>query len=400
MVILVMAFGFIFSCSSTSHFERAETYRAENNLTEALRAANQAVANNPDDAEAHLFIAEVVAELSKNFSPKDRKPLYRDMVKAADNARTAATEETHNEINRRADEILESRRQVEDQGAQTILSSNETLGEENRRAAIAHLENNRILSPEDNRIYETLFELYYELDDFEAATETLAAMYEAGFASSRHITTLGFLYYQSGQYEEAVPFLSRSWNDGAGLINSGRGLANALTKLGRQDEAAEILERLSRLDGQTVESKLAYGRVLAETGFAQLQEILALSPGNTSQAGELYAAAMETFSRAEVEMEAAYVLNQDHLLTNKTIGIWHRNLAFMLREIYELQPELSGTERQQQLEEHFYQSLNYLEFVTEQNPADTQTWAAMADVYEALSMFEEAEAARAQAGTL
>lgn len=400
MAILVMAFGFIFACSSTSHFERAEALRAENNLTEALRAARQAAANEPGNTETYMFMAEVIAQISQNYSPKDRQPLYTDMMEALSKAREAATEEELESISNRISEIIDERYRAEDLGAQTILASQEALGGESRRAAVAHLENSRILSPDDSRIYETLFELYYELDDIEASAETLAAMYERGFANSRHIASLGFLYYQIGEYEEALPFLMRSWNDGAGLINSGRGLANALTRLGRHAEAAEIFERLSRIDGQTVESKLAYARVLAESGFLQLQEVLALPAGSTAEAREFYAAAMETFSRAATEFDAAHVLNQDHILTNKTIGLWHRNLAFMLRDVYQLHTALSTTERQQQLEEHFYQSLNYLEFVSEQLPGDTENWAAMADVYEALGMFEEAEHARSQAGAL
>lgn len=400
MAILVVAFGFLFACSSTSHVERAETLRAERNLPEALRAAHQATLNEPNNVEAHLIIAEIIAELSQSYAPQDRQPLYRDMMEAFENARNAASEEDADAVDARISTIWDERYRAEDLGGQTILSSNEQLTAENRRAAIAHLENTRILSPDDTRIYETLFELYYELDDFANAAATLSAMYEMGFASSRHIASLGFLYYQIGQYEEALPFLLRSWNDGAGLINSGRGLANAYNRLGRHAEAAEVLERLSRIDGQTVESKLAYGRVLAEAGFLQLQELLALPAGSTSQAREQFAAAMETFNRAETELDAAHVLNQDHILTNKTIGLWHRNLAFMLREVYRVHPQLASSERRQQLEEHFYQSLNFLEFVTEQVPGDTETWAAMADVYEALEMTEEARHARAQAGRL
>lgn len=402
MAVLVMAFGFLFACSSTSHFERAETLRAENNLTEALRAAHQATVSEPGNAEAHLMLAEIIAELSQNFAPQDRKPLYRDMMEAFENARNAASEDEAEAeaVNTRINNIWDERYRAEDQGGQTILSSNEQLTAENRRAAIAHLENTRILSPDDTRIYETLFELYYELDDFANAAATLSAMYEMGFASTRHIASLGFLYYQIGQYEEALPFLVRSWNDGAGLINSGRGLANTYTRLGLHAEAAEVLERLSRIDGQTVESKLAYGRVLAESGFMQLRELLALPAGSTAEAREKFTTAMETFSSAETEFDAAHVLNQDHVLTNKTIGLWHRNLAFMLQEVYRVHPQLSGSERRQQLEEHLYQSLNFLEFVTEQMPGDTETWAAMADVYEALEMTEEARHARAQAGRL
>lgn len=399
MAALVVAFGFLFACSSTSHFERAEALRAENNLTEALRAANQAAVNDPNNAEIHLFKAEIIAEISQNYSPKDRLQLYTDMVRSFEDARNAASDEELEAVNNRINDLIHERLQVEDHGAQTILNSSETLDEENRGAAIAHLENSRVLSPDDNRIYETLFELYYEMNHLEAAAATLSRMYDRGFASSRQIASLGFIYYQIGDYEKALPFLSRSWNDGAGLINSGRGLANSLMKLDRRDEAAEILERLSRIDGQTVESKLAYGRVLAETGFLQLQEVLASAAGS-EQARELYSAAMETFSRAEVELDAAYTLNQDHLLANKTFGLYHRNLAFMLREVYSMHPGLSGTERMQQLEEHFYQSLTYLEFVTEQRPNDAETWAAMAQVYDALEMFEEAEQARSKAGTL
>lgn len=398
MAVLVMAFGFFFACSQTSHIDRAENLRQGDNLSEALRAANRATSENPDNAGAHLLKAEIIAEMSRNSQPADRSGLYTDMIEALQKARETANPEQQNEIHSRSSELRSERFKAEDDAAENILASGEYLDNSSRMTAASHLENARIIRSDEPRVYDMLFELYYEMGETDLAISALEGMYQNGVAAGRHIAALGYLYVQEYEFEKAVPVLYESWNDGQGLINSGRGLVNALLELDRADEAFAILERLSRLDAQTVESKLGYGRILALSAMETLNEIN--SSNNRDENEQFFDSAMADFRAAESEFEAALVLNQDHLLANQTVGLYHRNLALRLSTLYADFPFLASDERELSIADHLYQSLNHLELLSEQDPANQQVWLALADVYDLLEMEDEARIARANATAL
>ena len=398
MAVLVMAFGFFFACSQTSHIDRAENLRQGDNLSEALRAANRATSENPDNAGAHLLKAEIIAEMSRNYQPADRSGLYTDMIEALQKARETANSEQQNEIYSRSSELRSERFKAEDDAAENILASGEYLDNSSRMTAASHLENARIIRSDEPRVYDMLFELYYEMGEIDLAISALEGMYQNGVAAGRHIAALGYLYVQEYEFEKAVPVLYESWNDGQGLINSGRGLANALLELDRTDEAFAILERLSRLDAQTVESKLGYGRILALSAMDTLNEIN--SSNNRDENEQFFDSAMADLRAAESEFEAALVLNQDHLLANQTVGLYHRNLALRLSTLYADFPFLASDERELSIADHLYQSLNHLELLSEQDPANQQVWLALADVYDLLEMEDEARIARANATAL
>lgn len=398
MAVLLMAFGFFFACSQTSYLDHAENLRQGDNLSEALRAANRAATESPERADAHLLKAEIIAEMARNYQPADRSYLYRDMVESLQRARETADANQQRTIRNRASELRSEKFEAEDNAAQSILASGEYLDNTSRMAAAAHLENARIIRADEPRVYDILFELYYEMGETDLAIAALESMYENGVAASRHIAALGFLYVQEYEFEKAVPVLYESWNDGQGLINSGRGLANALLELKRNDEAFAVLERLSRLDAQTVESRLGYGRILALNAMDTLDKI---GTGNTPDENEQFLdSAMSDLRAAESEFEAALVLNQDHLLANQTIGLYHRNLAIRLTNLYADFSFLSTHDREQAISDHLYQSLNHLELLSEQDPANQQVWLALSDVYEMLNMEDEAEIARSNAGAL
>ncbi len=398
MAVLVMAFGFFFACSQTSHIDRAENLRQGDNLSEALRAANRATSENSDNAGAHLLKAEIIAEMSRNYQPADRSGLYTDMIEALQKARETANSEQQNEIYSRSSELRSERFKAEDDAAENILASGEYLDNSSRMTAASHLENARIIRSDEPRVYDMLFELYYEMGETDLAISALEGMYQNGVAAGRHIAALGYLYVQEYEFEKAVPVLYESWNDGQGLINSGRGLANALLELDRADEAFAILERLSRLDAQTVESKLGYGRILALSAMDTLNEIN--SSNNRDENEQFFDSAMADLRAAESEFEAALVLNQDHLLANQTVGLYHRNLALRLSTLYADFPFLASDERELSIADHLYQSLNHLELLSEQDPANQQVWLALADVYDLLEMEDEARIARANATAL
>jgi len=124
------------------------------------------------------------------------------------------------------------------------------------------------------------------------------------------------------------------------------------------------------------------------------------SSNNRDENEQFFDSAMADLRAAESEFEAALVLNQDHLLANQTVGLYHRNLALRLSTLYADFPFLASDERELSIADHLYQSLNHLELLSEQDPANQQVWLALADVYDLLEMEDEARIARANATAL
>ncbi|MCH8567280.1 MAG: tetratricopeptide repeat protein [Balneolales bacterium] len=393
----ILIFGlFLFGCSQTENLYNAKSAFEAANMSEALRYANQATMAKPENPEAHLLKAEIIANMVVNYQPKDRYSLYNDMAESLQKAIQFKDNAPDADISGRAFQLTDTAYQRETQAADNILISSEQLTDDNRNTAIAHLNNAVAIKEDEARVFDMLFELHYEMGQIQQAAEVLERMELSGFTSARHLTSLGYLLYQLEEYDRAIPHLYRSWNEGLGPINSGRGLANALLQTGNYADAMEVLERLSRLDAQTVESKLGYGRIMAQSGLDLLGQLLdgdQFGEMSFDEITELYETALSQLETAESEFAAALILNQDYLLTNKTIGLYHRNVAFRLLDVFSLHPGLSSEEAEESLEEHFYQSLNHLEYVAEMENSSV-IWSALADVYTQLEMYDEAEQAR------
>lgn len=383
------------ACSSTSKLEQAETQRQANNLSEALRYANEATVNQPENASVHLLKAEIIEGYSRNFQPADRRDMYADMAQSLDRAIETADSDERVTMRERADAIRSSAYQYEREAAENVLQSDENLNEENRQAAVAHMHNARTIKVADAWSYNRLFELHYELDETEKALEVLLLMHQQDIATDRHTEAIGFFYYEKEAYANALPYLREAWNEGRGHLNTGRGLANTLLKLDRPAEAEPVLERLSRVDGLRVETRLSYGRLLSEKGLAKLQKLTEARDHPAPQ--DSLQSVQQILQTAQEELEAAYDLNRDHHGANYVLGLFKYNKAFALNEFYRNYSFLEPEGFEEQMGEWLYSSLSYLEFAVEQQPDET-LWKALYNTYVYLDMRDDAARAGEKIG--
>jgi hypothetical protein len=393
---VLLAAGLFFSaCSSTSPLEQAQNEQGAKNLSEALRFANEATREQPENAEAHLLKAEIIEQYSRNFQPSDRNEMYADMAQSLTKAVDFAASDEGVTMQNRAGSVRDSAYLYERDAAENVLQNSEPLTTENRDAVVAHLENTRIIKPEDTWSYNRLFELYYEMDQTTEAIAILELMYENGLTSDRHVEALAFLYYDNEQYEESLPYFRTAWAEGSGHLNSGRGLANALITLGRQAEAEPILDRLSRVDGLRVETRLAYGRLLADKGLGKISKIN--TTANHPAPKDSLESALEIIEEAESELAAAYDLNRDHPSTNYVFGLFYHNLAFSIEAFYREYPFLEPDEQEDEMREQLYKSVSYLELAAEERP-DATLWKSLYNAYVYLDMRENAARAGEKIG--
>lgn len=392
---MLLGGSFLMGCSAGSQLEQAQTQQAANNLSEALQHANEATVEQPQNASAHLLKAEIIERYSRNFQPADRRDMYVNMMTSLNRAAETANNDESATVQQRADELRESAYTYEREAAENILQSSEALNEENRRAAAAHMHNTRIIKPSDTWSYNRLFELYYEHDEADLALDVLLQMHEAGITSDRHIETIGFFYYEKQAYEQALPYLQEAWNEGRGHLNTGRGLANTLLQLNRTEEAEPVLQRLSRVDGLRVETRLSYGRLLAEKGVARLSAIAGAQNHPAPQ--DSLEATHEILEAARQELEAAYDLNRDDPRANSVLGLFQYNRAFAMQEFFRAYPFLKPDNAEEQMRELLYSGLTYLEFAAEEQPDET-LWKALYNTYVYLDMREEAARAGEKLG--
>lgn len=396
LLLALLAAGlFLSACSSTSSLEQAQNEQGAKNLSEALRYANNATLEQPENAEAHLLKAEIIEQYSRNFQPSDRTDMYADMAHSLRNAVDFAASDEGVTMQERAGSIRESAYRYEREAAENVLQNSEPLTSENRDAVVAHLENTRVIMPEDTWSYNRLFELYYEMDQTTEAIAILERMYENGLTSDRHVEALAFLYYDNEQYEESLPYFRAAWAEGSGHLNSGRGLANTLITLGRYAEAEPIMDRLSRVDGLRVETRLAYGRLLAEKGLDKINQVT--TAANHPAPKDSLDSALEIIEDAESELAAAYDLNRDHPSTNYVFGLFYHNLAFSIEAFYREYPFLEPDEHKAEMREQLYKGVSYLELAAEERPDET-LWKSLYNAYVFLDMRENAARAGEKIG--
>lgn len=396
LVLLLLSTAiFLYGCSSTSNLEDARAEQGANNLSEALRYANKATLDTPENASAHLLKAEIMQEYSRNFQPSDRADMYSDMTASLRRAADVARSDEQTTILERSEDLREIAYSYERKAAENVLQSDEVMAEENRRAVLAHLHNARIIQPAHPWSYNRLFEMHYEQDEADEALEVLLLMYEEDIATERHIEAIGFFYHEKQAYEEARHYLQEAWDEGRGHLNTGRGLANTLISLGKVEEAEVVLQRLSRVDGLRVETRLAYGRLLGEQAVQQLEDITQ-APEHPAPADSLKSV-QAVIEIAEQELEAAYDLDRDHTQTNYVLGLFHHNVAFGMQAFYHAYPFLEPERFEEQMGERLYNSLSYLEYAVEEQPDET-LWQSLYNAYTYLDMREDAARAGAKIG--
>lgn len=394
MVALMVTFGFLYSCTLVNHFQQAENDKDNHKYSIALESINRVVEREPDNAEAWILRAEILASLARTQNANARTEAYTDMVGTVDRAIRLAKEVNSSELEQRAVQVKSAAFNFEYELAVSFLDKTDSADNPaSMLAAVPHLENARFIQPGYEDIYEALIHVYTANNEYEKAISALFEIKDiSGFDAFRH-ERLGFLYYQMQDYERAIEQLQISWMSGRGSSNSGRGLANAFKKLNDFSSEREILEQLSEMEPDNIYHHIALGKNLA----AELAEIIltlkseGITPSVREQAEQLFS----EIERVESVFIRAVQIEEEHILANLSTGLYLRNTAFLLKlESEFLNSVLEDDELSAKTDDLLYRSLIYLEKAIELDPYQPFIWAAIWPVYDSLQMSDEAKKAK------
>lgn len=387
---MLLAFGFLYACSSPNHLQQAEQHKQNQRYQSALESVQRGLNQQPDNPQALLTKARILENLVMIYPAGDRAHYYQQMAEALNKASEIGTENGRNDLIEESSSLRNKNFQREYESAANYLTGFQNNQPGNLLLpARPHLENALILEPENDNVIQSLVQVYSLNGYYDEAISLLLDSESGGWNTEERAETLGFLFYRKGDYDNAVIYLSDAWLNGRGSVNAGRGLANTYNKLGDSVSEREILEQLVEIEPENIYHHVALSKTLSNEVLAGVRVLIEAS--DTRDASEYIGELTELSNEAEATFDRAFQINENHILTNLSAGLYLRNFGFLLNEAGQLYP---GSVSGEIVEDYLYKSLNYLERASELDPDQPLVWNAIWKVYEFLGMAEQADYAR------
>ncbi len=387
---ILLAFGFLYACSSPNHLQQAEQHKQNQRYQSALESVQRGLNQQPDNPQALLTKARILENLVMIYPAGDRAQYYQQMAEALNRASEIGTENGRNDLIEESSSLRNKNFQREYESAANFMAGYQNQQPGNLLLpARPHLENALILEPENDNVIQSLVQVYSLNGYYDEAISLLLDSESGGWKPEERAETLGFLFYRNGDYDNAAIYLSDAWLNGRGSVNAGRGIANTYNKLGDSVSEREILEQLGEIEPENIYHHVALSKTLSNEVLAGVRVLIEAS--DTRYASEYIAELTDMSNEAEAAFERAFQINENHILTNLTAGLYFRNFGFLLNEAGQLYP---NSVRAEIVEDYLYKSLNYLERASELDPDQPLVWNAIWKVYEFLGMAEQADYAR------
>jgi tetratricopeptide (TPR) repeat protein len=358
-------------CSSDPDVEGAKLYINNEDYDAALENLNRALANNPDNAEAHALKAEVLRLQADGLPlPGPRRPLYEEMMTSI--GRVQALDPANAEVGITR---LNAWAKEMNQGGALLRTSGDDPAAGS--SAVDAFNNAVLIQPDSSNSHFNLGLAYLVVGDTDSAVAPLRQAVSMGDASAEAYRYLGVALLRTQQGAEAVTVLEEGvarYPDDDALRAE---LLNAYAATNQPDRAVAAYEEMIQDDPDNALLRYNYGSTLLQLGrydeaIEQLTVAVELDPSNAN---------------AHYNLGAAYQ-NQGSELSQRLAD-----------------EELSDTEAQQIREERdalFEQALPHLveaRRLTEaagEDPSDICN--ALFQVYTPLGRIEEAEEAAECAG--
>lgn len=395
------------------------------NYDEAIAAADEAIAANPDDAAAYLYKAQALGEQASEVPQVSaRVPGYQAF-------RTNLNKAV--ELN---DAALEPMKEVEDgnnialnlwsfeHNRAIYYATNDSLLQNDPNTyqnAIDHLKNAITINPDSTLSYEVLSEVYRASENYEGAVEYLEkAINLKDNPSADDYDRLGFFYGETlGDYQKAISVLEKGlsvYPDSVGLTQT---IANAYFAVGEREKGIQAVENLIQREPNNVQYKLSIGTRLYrsatelgdritknnETLFdldqekrdasdARVQEIdneiAEIRADNESTKAQFDLLA----DRAESELVRAAELDPENYIAHETLAIIYQNKAAALFEERNLERDFDkADEYDRQAKESLKDAVEYYEksiTLTDDAEVKRGLWCTLFPLYVTLDMQDKA----------
>lgn len=392
---LVLAFGFLFSCTIVEpQLDNSVEYFEEGNYQDALKVADAVINEDPQNADAHYYRGLIHYRLAEEeASATKRHELYAEMKSSFDEALALYSGQNRSGYSDDINDLIASSWKSELESGKEIL---EERGDS--ETAILSLENAILIKPENIESYTYASEAYLVQDNPARAFEIL----DSGISNSEEVDTEtleqhAYFALQTGSYNEAFESYQKLEDTEADNLNLAHGLVNSLKQAGNHQKAASILESLIERAPDNPDYTLSYAKQLYEITldyFDDWIEVYRDSP-YSDDTQVLLEKAKESAEKAELKFENALELAPQSEEAVSSYAIFLQNMAAELSDIY---TGVANEEYRQQIQDmiDYYAeaAIESFESILEESDDPAYYWESLYQLYTFTDQQEKADKLR------
>lgn len=429
----VLLAAILASCASDPNIESAKLNLRNADYQGVIDAANQALVENPENADAFFYIGAAHLEMADEKPVSERR---EDLEKARENMVRADELYREQEISSNEAEsaitLLVARwRDEYSQGIGGIDFEIENPPEV-LQTAIHHVYNAKAVMPDSTMNLDALSELYFMMDDVDNA---VAYMEKAVDQSTEPDLTryqrLAFFYQVKEDEQASLDLLERAYELFPEEIFFIQEQANIYFRMGENERAMEVLEQLIERDPENAQYRLVFGSQIYQEYLNMTDEVAELYDRLFDQHSEfreearqsrpdmnkierleremdeiqeeilrIDALRFEIAERAEEQLLKAHELDPTEPNTTYTLGAINENRGLALLDQMNnlFTQDIDTGDFQQRARTHFEAALPFYELTAELEPEESDNWLKLFQVYTRLGMADQAEAAAEKAG--
>lgn len=421
----------IISCGGESNplIKEAKDGIEAKNYGAALTSLDQAIAEDPTNANAFYYKGLVYSEMAQNNpNVSDRKDSYSKMRENLDTSIKMYSEQGTKNLESVEAQLLTDRMWSSEHnlGVQ-YAQGDSTLPQTSNPLDISedHLENAIIINPDSTLSYEVLSEVYRLNDNLDKSIAVYEDLLELKpSATAYDYDRLGSLYLQVQEYKKANTILVEGiemYPDSISLVQK---LADSYMNIGENQKSIEVIRSLIERDPENPQYHLVLGtqvyvmaRDINEENSAKYDEIFELErqarnlSGTEKQNAENKISTLRSdiesnMSRANdltdtsiEELKLVTELRPNDADAFSTLGIIYQNKAAALFEKRNATTDNDEASKiEAEAKDNLREAMSNYEKAAEIRPEEQSYWRSLFQIYTLLGMNEKAEAAMEKAG--
>ncbi|MEP1150858.1 MAG: hypothetical protein JXR20_04025 [Balneola sp.] len=421
----------IISCGGESNplIKEAKDGIEAKNYGAALTSLDQAISEDPTNANAYYYKGLVYSEMAQNNpNVNGRKDSYSKMRENLNTSIEMYSQQGTKNLESVEAQLLTDRTWSREHnlGVQ-YAQGDSSLPQTANPLDISedHLENAIIINPDSVLSYEVLSEVYRLNDNLDKSITTYEDMLELKSTISAYdYDRLGSLYLQTEEYKKANTILVEGiemYPDSISLVQK---LADSYMNIGENQKSIEVIRSLIERDPENPQYHLVLGtqvyvmaRDINEENSAKYDEIFELERQARSLSGTEKQNAENRIStlRSEIETNMSRAneltdtsIEELNLVTElrpddadafSTLGIIYQNKAAALFEKRNATTDNAESSKiDDEAKDNLRDAMVNYEKAVEIRPEEQSYWRSLFQIYTLLNMNEKAEAAMEKAG--
>lgn len=386
-----------FACQRSNYINDANAELAEGEWARALRFANAAVKQAPDDPQAHLVRAISLAELGVRKPITERKTYYDALLKTLEKADSLARADRRNgTLSEIKLEWINAWVREYNAGVR-ILSAKEGVTAEKAAQAARNFEHASLILPDSVVAMVMKARALLIMNEYNQASEMLTKAQEADSSlAERFKYDYAVMFAKAGNYIDALPLFEDLFKEKTDDFAIGSGLYNTYYKMGLLGAADAVMGTLFDLSPSDETLQFNKGVRSYYELEERLRSIIRRARREKIPDQELYASAYGEVEESVQKLESLFT-GAANKATDKPVlqyapGVFYFNLGVLygeLSQFYENRElRLKFLDVRNEL---FKRSVPYLKISFGAVPNDKEIWNLLYQIYTTLDMKTEAD---------